>query len=144
MEAVSRGISWAARAFAARVDCARGEARRPSRRNLVDETTRPFLQDQCCGVSDSFCILNSGFPYGSAYTIEISRPGFCEALGPISAHILIRKGNSRAFLHAGFQCSKAYFLPEQLRSFFQLFLCQARTRSMLRDVVRQTSKCLFV
>ena len=45
--------------FAARVDCARGEARRPSRRNLVDETTRPFLQDQCCGVSDSFCILIS-------------------------------------------------------------------------------------
>ena len=122
---------------------ARVVKRRPSRRSLVDETTRPFPQDQCCGVSDSFCILNSGFREGSAYTIEISRPGFCEALGPIPAHILIRKGNSRAFLHAVLQCSKAYFLPEQLRSFFQLFLRQTRTRSMLRDVVRQTLKCLF-
>ena len=81
---------------------------------------------------------------GSAYPIEISRPGFREALGPIPAHLLIRKGNSRVFLHAVFQCTKAYFLPEQLRSFLQLLLCQTRTRSMLRDVVRQTSKCLFV
>ena len=69
----------------ARVDCARGEARRPSRRNLVHETARQLPQDQCCGVSNSFCILNGGFMDGSAYTIERgisrgARPNSCPPL----------------------------------------------------------------
>ena len=62
-----------------RVDCARGEARRPSRRNLVDETTRPLLQDQCSGVSNSFCILNSGFVDGSAELAPTGTPDEIQA-----------------------------------------------------------------
>ena len=50
------------------------------------KTTRPFLQDRCCGVSDSFCILNSAFQDGSAasegilHSVDVDAESLYEAV----------------------------------------------------------------